>query len=553
MTDQHHEADSEFEITVHSTELLEQPTHAPPYTRPVEIIVEALAWQQMSTHASEDLSYESGGIMLGDIYSHERGVAVRITTAVPAREAVNNITSIQFTYNAWRQMEEERRQRAPTEKLIGWYHTHPGFTAFFSSTDHFMHEHFFIQPWHVALVIDPIKGEHVFYRWEDGKVVRSPEFLLQIRQWPRLETPLHATLTQALEQSARQLSRTERPSARNLITALREVSQHLPRKPTDSPLNDLLPLIVACAGLDPAAIAEARELLRRERPAERPITRDDLEHCSSNRNPTGAICIDHGWLVQQINQRSLHLHSVEMNQPFCSRIELPVATRDVALAQSGTVLALMDDRKAPISIYLLLPPLPLMRLGGYTGEPQKAQLLQLPIDWGTVTPARRAGRAVLGRRHLYLLTRTEIYVLHTTEQDIPRQFTCLGVHAAARCGWSSFEQLTEWAIDPAGNLYLLRAESKEVWRFDQVQGEWQQLVCDEQLDQPLSLCAGQTTLSIYTGGAQPGIVQYSLPEGKPLWRRVLDPNLAAMEIRRIFSDGFHGLYFVGRDDIYFLR
>ncbi len=542
------------EIKIHSTEVVDTPVIGPPYAKPVEIIVDAQAWWQMTQHAREDLRYEAGGIMLGDIYEYEGSTVVRITTSVPAREAVNDIASIQFTYNAWRQMEEERRQRAPTEKLIGWYHTHPGFTAFFSGTDSFMHENFFTQPWHVALVIDPINGEHRFYRWDSGKVVQSPEFLLQVTQWPGPEPPLSATLSLALQRSADQLRHKEKAEGYGLESALRELAQRMPRVPAGSPLDDLLPLIVACKELEADVIAEARRLMQRQRPPDRPIRLAGLEYCSSNRNPRGAISIAHGWLAQQIDDHNLHLHGVEVSQSFCQEVTLPIPSRDLTIDQWGNVFILTRSSEEPIR--LLLPPLLVLRSQRFSDDRMRPALSPLAIEWGDAKPAKGIGKLLMGRRCLYLLTKSHIFVLHTRDDYIPKQFNCIGVYPASVCGWSSFSALTywtDWAVDPTGNLYLLMAKTKEVWRFDQLQGLWQQFLVDDDLDKPRSLCAGLTILSVYDAGKQECIAQYGIPDGQLLCRRALGDDLLRLGIRHIFSDGYKGLYFVTYGHIYFLR
>ena len=52
-------------------------------------------------------------------------------------------------------------------KILGWYHSHPGFTAFMSTTDISTHREYFNQPYHIAIVIDPLNN---LYRvWQTAK------------------------------------------------------------------------------------------------------------------------------------------------------------------------------------------------------------------------------------------------------------------------------------------------------------------------------------------------------------------------------------------------
>lgn len=52
--------------------------------------------------------------------------------------------------------------------LIGWYHSHPGHTCFLSGTDMETQRSMFNQPYHVALVIDPINKDVKTFRLRDG-------------------------------------------------------------------------------------------------------------------------------------------------------------------------------------------------------------------------------------------------------------------------------------------------------------------------------------------------------------------------------------------------
>jgi proteasome lid subunit RPN8/RPN11 len=54
--------------------------------------------------------------------------------------------------------------------VVGWHHTHPGFGVFLSGYDLFIHQHFFREPWQIALVIDPQRQELGFFQWRGDRV-----------------------------------------------------------------------------------------------------------------------------------------------------------------------------------------------------------------------------------------------------------------------------------------------------------------------------------------------------------------------------------------------
>ena len=46
-------------------------------------------------------------------------------------------------------------EKYPEDAIVGWYHTHPYMGVFLSQYDTWLHDHFFPEPWQVALVIEP--------------------------------------------------------------------------------------------------------------------------------------------------------------------------------------------------------------------------------------------------------------------------------------------------------------------------------------------------------------------------------------------------------------
>ncbi len=52
-------------------------------------------------------------------------------------------------------------------RIVGWWHSHPGFGCFLSKTDLHTQEFFFPELYQVALVVDPIKDEFQFFTLDD--------------------------------------------------------------------------------------------------------------------------------------------------------------------------------------------------------------------------------------------------------------------------------------------------------------------------------------------------------------------------------------------------
>jgi proteasome lid subunit RPN8/RPN11 len=548
MAEPAHEAPLEpCEIKIHAAETVDKPVAGLPYASPVEIIVDEAAWAQITRHAGEDLRHEVGGLMLGEIYEHAGRGAVRITAAVPARGAVNSLASIQFTSHAWSEMERLRRDHTSGEKLVGWYHTHPGFTAFFSTTDTFMHEHFFNQPWHVALVMDPVSAEHRFYRWEAGKVKASPEFLLQRSDWQGPQAPLHLVLAESLRRAARELDQAPEDGGAVLAPALRRLAASLQPQPAPRVSEELLPLLVACSEMPADVTAAARLLLQRDPAGNLPLALADCQSPSRNHNPGGALAIAFGWLAQLTSPHHVHVHSLEGTQPLCRTLALPAPAHGLACDERGNLLLLTRDATHPIS--LLQPPLPALHAAAGGGLPPEARLRLVPleIDWGSLAPAAKIGRIERGRRHLFLLTRGAILVLACPDPRQPWRFQAEGAHPAAACGWDSFTKLTDWAVDAADNLFLLMRPSREIWRFDPLQASWQRFPADG-LERPSHLSAGLAALWVHDEGREE-IVRFGIPDGQPLDRRPLGEGLRGRRIWGLASDGYRRLYIATDDDV----
>lgn len=73
---------------------------------------------------------------------------------IPSLHYASTGVSLTMDTEVWSRAREECR--LPRRVIVGWYHSHPGFGAFFSGTDRRTHHHFFPAPFHIGLVLDPI-------------------------------------------------------------------------------------------------------------------------------------------------------------------------------------------------------------------------------------------------------------------------------------------------------------------------------------------------------------------------------------------------------------
>lgn len=123
-------------------------------------------WVLTRAHAGEQLENEVGGFLLG--FLREDGLTV--THAVPAREAVGSAAQLTFPPEAWTAVLATIEERNQGERLVGWYHSHPGHGIFLSAYDQFIHTQFFPEEGQIAIVIDPQTGDEGVFVTRNNKI-----------------------------------------------------------------------------------------------------------------------------------------------------------------------------------------------------------------------------------------------------------------------------------------------------------------------------------------------------------------------------------------------
>ena len=123
----------------------------------VAVLVTPAAFVQVTEHSRIDLENEVGGGLVGSRHVNARTEEqfVLIEGVIPARFTRQGTTFLTFTQDTLVAMNEELGDRFPERQLVGWYHTHPHMGVFLSHYDLWLHDHFFAEPWQVALVIEP--------------------------------------------------------------------------------------------------------------------------------------------------------------------------------------------------------------------------------------------------------------------------------------------------------------------------------------------------------------------------------------------------------------
>ncbi len=80
-----------------------------------------------------------------------------------------------FTQDTWAHIYQTKDAKYPDHRIVGWYHSHPGFGVFLSDHDTFIHKNFFSSPLQVAWVYDPHSDEEGCFGWVGQRLERLDE------------------------------------------------------------------------------------------------------------------------------------------------------------------------------------------------------------------------------------------------------------------------------------------------------------------------------------------------------------------------------------------
>lgn len=138
-----------------------------------QVVVRRSVLNDVHAHAHSSLDAEICGVMVGDVVRDDRGPFVYIEASIRGEFALSQSAAVTFTADTWTYMQDILDKQHPGKRIVGWYHSHPGFGIFLSEMDLFIHRHFFNLAWQVALVYDPIRSEEGMFIWRSGTPTRE--------------------------------------------------------------------------------------------------------------------------------------------------------------------------------------------------------------------------------------------------------------------------------------------------------------------------------------------------------------------------------------------
>lgn len=155
---------------------------SPPTRQEFRIFVSEAAFDRAVARGDNDTTREVGGVLVGELLRDDAGPYLRIDDTIDALHAEEKGAELTFTHATWDHIHKEMDSRHKDKRVVGWYHTHPGFGIFLSDRDQFIHRSFFNEPFHVAFVYDPKSHEHGMFAWHDNEVWRARRYWIGARE-----------------------------------------------------------------------------------------------------------------------------------------------------------------------------------------------------------------------------------------------------------------------------------------------------------------------------------------------------------------------------------
>lgn len=125
----------------------------------LRVAFERSAYAELVAHAKESLDAEICGVLAGTVCCDDEGAFVHVEATIPGTTARRGATHVTFTQETWTAVHKTLERDYPNLRIVGWYHSHPGFGVEFSEMDLFIQRNFFSGPAQIAVLTDPLSGD----------------------------------------------------------------------------------------------------------------------------------------------------------------------------------------------------------------------------------------------------------------------------------------------------------------------------------------------------------------------------------------------------------
>ena len=140
------------------------------------------AYADLISHTKANLDEEVCGVLAGDFCEDELGAYVSVAAVVMGTSTKRGAAHVTYTHETWAKIHETLAEEHPKLRIVGWYHSHPGFGVEFSDMDLFVQENFFADPLQIAIVVDPLGGEESICFMGGSGIEYLPRFWVEQRE-----------------------------------------------------------------------------------------------------------------------------------------------------------------------------------------------------------------------------------------------------------------------------------------------------------------------------------------------------------------------------------
>ena len=168
-----------------------------------QVVFSQSALDNIHLHGQGSNDIEVCGVLIGNGYRDSQGPYLLVQHCIRGNGARARSTNVTFTADTWAYIQDIMDREHADKKMVGWYHTHPGFGIFLSEMDVFICDNFFNLPWQVAFVYDPLSGEEGNFIWQHSKPIRETVLIEDDVTPLSAKIPLLGTRDAAVDDSAK--------------------------------------------------------------------------------------------------------------------------------------------------------------------------------------------------------------------------------------------------------------------------------------------------------------------------------------------------------------
>jgi proteasome lid subunit RPN8/RPN11 len=151
----------------------------------IEVYFSRTSMTKLITHCRNyaDKKLEVMGFLMGDVFRWKDRMFALVKDAVTTDLESTSI-SVRFNKEGFPGLFSEMDKLDYNYIIVGWYHSHPGMGCFLSTKDIETQKRMFNKPYHIALVVDPLKKEMKAYKMRGSGYVERKLAVYDVRITP---------------------------------------------------------------------------------------------------------------------------------------------------------------------------------------------------------------------------------------------------------------------------------------------------------------------------------------------------------------------------------